>query len=380
MALKVKLSNGMKEIDTTLHKPVVFIGGVKKILDKGITFVNGEKKYLWGMDGISVDYISVDGTTCGLCFSIGDTWMNTSSNGNVYQFDITNLDVPVLDSTIAWGTVVQYSNFQSTVSSTIYGSNAGNVISVNPSTGVVSVLSNFSTSGTFVGITTNYSCGYNVIRTLPSLGNIVYGNNWFWNGQARYTTGTSNNPLTYNNTPVIQIDTDKLITNLISNNVGSGGLYELTPSGATRLGGLMNDIIMLDDNVLCGVENYTTTTDSSKFNLYDKTTYALVDTYTHSDPTVKLLFLGRIGDNYYLLCVPKDQNATTGVSIVLLDKSDLSVVHTQELESDPFEENNGSVAFWYNCQSMPQVSNSGFLSANTSTSANYRCARFGALL
>lgn len=380
MALKVKLSSGMREIDTQIHKPVVFINGVKKVLDKGITFVNGEKRYLWGKEGVPVDYIKTDGVGTGNVYMIGDDYMHTSYNGNVLKFDISNLDVPVVDQTVAWGTVVQYSSYQST-GGVVFGTSLGNVLEVNYETGAVSVRGNYPVaSGTnFVGITNNYSCSYKTRHTLPSLGNIFYGNDWYWNGSLKYSTGTSNNPLLFNNTPVIQVDDDVVITNLTSTNVGQGGLYELTPSAATRLGGLMNDLIMLDGEYLCGVENFSGST-ASVFNLYDKATRALVRSYTHTDVDKKLLFLGRIGENYYFVSIPKDSTATGGASVLLLDMGTLSVVHTQDLESDPFNENSGVISFWYDCVCVPQVSKTGFLAANTWAGTSFRCARIGELL
>lgn len=45
MALKVWVNGSMKKL--TRHRMVTFVGGTKKKLVKGITFINGEKKILW---------------------------------------------------------------------------------------------------------------------------------------------------------------------------------------------------------------------------------------------------------------------------------------------------------------------------------------------
>lgn len=45
MPLKVWTTNGMKRL--TRHQMTTFVGGVKKHIPKGVTFINGEKKVLW---------------------------------------------------------------------------------------------------------------------------------------------------------------------------------------------------------------------------------------------------------------------------------------------------------------------------------------------
>lgn len=388
MVLKVKLPSGMREIDTRVHKPVVFINGAKKILDKGITFVNGQKKYLWGMDGVPVDYISVDGVDCGGVYSIGESWMHTTNNGYVTKFDITNTSNPIADQSIAWGTVYQNSGFQSDGTTAIFGTTAGNKIGIDIATGNASVVASYATPPTpssqndvlnpSLCITNSYNCGWLSVRSGSSSSTLLAGNNWYWNGTRKYTTATARDPLRVNDTTAIQIDTDTFLINLISNS--TSGLYSANPTSVSRLGGLMNDLVMLDGQYLCGVTNYSGTTTVSTFVLYDKSTRAAVRTYSHSTATEQLTLLGRIGDNYYLLVCPKDSTATTGAKLLLKDKDTFTTVHEQDLDPDPFNENSGDVSFWNTATAIPMVSYTGFLNVSTNSYNKMRCARVGELL
>ena len=389
MALKVKLSSGMREIDTFVHKPVTFIDGQKKILDVGVTFVNGVKKYLWGKDGVPVDYIKVDGQRCGDVISIGDNWMITAMSP-ITRFNISNLDNPVVDQSVDWGTVRGYSGFQSGGSAIIFSTTKGNKLSITPSTGAMSVAASYAvpSSSSYevipsVCITNSYNCG---IISKTSLQSVAVPNyDWYWNGTMKYRTGSTNNKLTWNNTPVIQIDTDSFLINMTQ--TGSNGVYLATPSAINRVGAIMNDLIMLDGSYICGVANSSSTSTASTFILYDRGTRAAVRTYTHDNATEKLVFLGRIGDNYYFVVCPKDANATSGVKIILLNKDTFAKTLEQDVESDPFEENGGKVTFWYtfsgvNNFNLPTVSNTGFLNYSTynNSTQKLRCARIGELL
>lgn len=50
MGLKVAINGEKKVIASRKTRPVVFLDGAKKRLIKGLTFVNGQKKYLWGTE------------------------------------------------------------------------------------------------------------------------------------------------------------------------------------------------------------------------------------------------------------------------------------------------------------------------------------------
>lgn len=385
MALKVKLSSGMKTIDTSINKPVVFINGQKKILDVGVTFVNGVKKYVWGKEGVPVDYIKTETISTGHVYCIGENWMHTSNIGYTTKFNISNIDNPVIEQTVAWGDVFQSCDFQRSGVNSFYGTTDGNKLQVNGTTGAFSVVANYqlldgvssNTVHPCTCMTNNYLCGFTEYPYNSSVvANLNPGNKWIWNGITKYETSRGSDPLRKTDSPAIQIDTESFIINLNSkNDLIQPGLYLATPADITRIDDFKNDLIMLDGDVFCGLKNYDTQT-ASEFILYDKLTYAVLETYTHDDTDEKLIFVGRIGDNYYFVATPKT-DGLTGAKLVLLDKDDLSVVLTQDLESDPFNENNGLTTFWSNCSTIPQVSNSGYLSVDTWSGSSFRCARIG---
>lgn len=390
MALKVKLSSGMKTVDVFVHKPVTFINGQKKVLDKGVVFIDGVKKYIWGKEGVPVDFIKTDGVGTGRVFSIGETWMYSSMpTGYIIKSNISNLDNPVIEQNVEWGDIFQYCGFQSSSeNSTVYGSTKGNRVIVNNTTGNITIPANYpvftgtvSYSGA-VGnatacLTNNYMCAFTSGgRGLPSLSSL--GNTWHWNNDF-FATGSRREPLSWNNSTILQINTDAYIVNMVCSNTALTGLYLVTPSNITKVNSLMNDLVMLDGNILCGVSNYTNSTQST-FKLYNKSDYSLNKTYTHSNSNEKIVFLGRIGNNYYFVSTPKT-NSATGAKVFLLNKDTLATVWTQDLVSDPFNENNGTTAFWGTAKARhPQVSKTGFLSVDSFVGGKFRCARFGELL
>lgn len=395
MALKVQLSTGMKELETRIHKPVTFINGEKKILSKGITFINGQKKYLWGADGVPVDYIKSDGVACGYVHAIGETWMHTSGNGNVFEFNISNLDNPSVVQRTAWGNVLSYCGYQSTGTDMVF-SCAGKKMVVDPS-GSITIPVSHTTAGThFRGITNGYSVGTSILtKTFTTSGRITtyqYGNNYYWNGSLAYSTGTppasaggsytqlivatdvsatpssSVNPLILQRDAcLIQNGDNSLLVNLASNQTGLSGLYSATPSGVTKIRDLKFGLNMLDGNYICG--NGTT---AESFCLYDSS-FVAVKTYTLTG--WKLSLIGRLGDYYYLLA-RKD-----GVSkLIVLTNDNLTFVLETVLPVDPFEENSGADSFWGSIKIIPQVSKTGFLGASYYNSGVFRCVRFGELL
>ena len=100
MAVKVCINGQMKKIDTTLHKPVIFLNGQKKVLAKAWTFINGTKVQLWGQDGVQVDYIRADGLLSGWnkMVAIGESWATVagsrSGTPSVSRLNISNISSP----------------------------------------------------------------------------------------------------------------------------------------------------------------------------------------------------------------------------------------------------------------------------------------------
>lgn len=403
MALKVKLASGMRQIDTTIHRPVTFVGGQKKVLSKGVTFVNGVKKILWGDEGVPTDFIAVDGVGCGKMFCIGETWMHTS-NGNVYTFDISNLSIPSLSRTVEWGTVFEHSGYQSTGTGMVFGTTkntTGNKLVVASDGGITIPTSIALASGVYYarGMTNTEICQTKILSksfTVQQItGRIVtyrYGNDYYWGGIKKYSTGTA--PATsggaytmeiivgdLNTTPQpvpsqlttrgdycgIQNSSSSILLNIQSTtHTNLNGLYSATNTVLTKVREQLFGLKLLDGNYYCG---YGSTMDI--FCLYNKSSF--VAEYTYTDAGWKFNFLGRIG-NYYYLVATKDGNA----KLVVLSKTDLSFVWEQPLENDPFGEND--TTFWTNIDCYPHVSLSGFLGACVYTASKLRVVRIGQLL
>lgn len=403
MALKAKLASGMRTVDTTIHRPVTFVNGQKKVLSKGITFINGVKKILWGDEGVPTDFIAVDGVGCGKMFCIGETWMHTS-NSNVYTFDISNLSIPSLSRTVEWGTVFQHSGFQSTGSGMVFGaakSTTGNKLVVDANGGITIPTSMALSSGVVAsrGMTNTEICQTKILSksfvVQQITGRIVtyrYGNEYYWGGVTKYSTGTppatsggaytmeiivgdlytTPQPVPSSLTTVgdycgIQNSSSSILLNIQSTtHTNLNGLYSATNTGLTKIREQLFGLRLLDGNYYCG---YGATRDI--FCLYNKNSFAVEHSYT--DTGWKLNFLGRIG-NYYYLVGTKDGNA----KLVVLSKTDLSFVWKQPLENDPFGEND--TTFWTNIDCYPHVSLSGFLGASVYTASKLRVVRIGQLL
>lgn len=401
MALKIQTSGGMKKIDTNLHKPVTFIGGDKYILDKAWVFVNGVKNIIWGESGMQIDYISSTGSLGGgNIFAIGENWVDCTWNKNVYRIDISNLSNPTLIQNVQWGSAVSYNGYQTVIGSMVFynreytsGVYTSNKLFLDPVSGVITVGRSKNDTNIYLCDTDNYLITEtNRTKTFPNT-RITYGTNFYWDGILKYSTGrepanvqdTSGNLVLSGS--AIQVDQDSIIFNL-SGSYGSGsGLYLGTDTTYNRLTGTRSGNLMYDDNAITQ-EYYNGTAfvgnaPKTAISLLDKTSYAETHIFdTDFDNTGKILkFLGRVGNYYYVITMPNNSNATSGVKVVALNKSDLSVAFSRDLPADPFEENNGTIAYWYNCSTVPQVSQTGFVGVSTynANTLGLRIVRFSAI-
>ena len=395
MALKVWLNNSMKKIDTSLHKPVVFLNGDKYRLDKAYTFVNGVKHQVWGENGVVVDYIKSDGVLGGgTPFAVGENWLNCYNNNNIYRIDISNLSNPTLIRQIAYGNVQLYNNYQSTSTDKIFGAwnsntNTNYKLKMDNSTGEIVVLSSgnitASSSNTsftsFMGITNDYFV--NVFSDLYSMRPVVMYNRYiYWNNVRKYDTNVIM-PYYYFQ------DNENSFIGVV------GHLYRFSLSGTTDL------------NVSLPVSSYANTLVNASsikfpFQIFDDGTYvytsgntviykrAIADlgtniaTYTESDiDNYKLRLLGQIGSYLYCLRIPKSSSlADPVIKLILLNISDLSSAYEQVLPNDPFDEYSGATTFWMNSLAMPQISETGFIAFGMyeSSGLKMRIARFSAII
>lgn len=408
MAVKIKTPDGMKQIDTTLHKPVIFVGGQKRVLDKAWVFVNGEKKMLWGESGVAIDYITaeVDSGTWELA-GIGENWLWASGSSSVKMFDITNLSNPVLKSSVAWGSKWIYNGYQTVDGQYVfYGQNSNtlNKLLVNPLTGAASVGESYTTTADMSLLTkTNYWIGYknlSVSYTRPGTSGVStfnYGTQWVFNSSVRFTTGrkpsgigdTASYKFQYSSGG-IQVNNTDILVNIVSDGYSTGaGAYKLNYDGFTKVSSSsVSNPVMLDGNRIVGKRSYVSGTGLNRKSydyalvLYDSVAFQLVNEFSVDSTTHTISFLGRNDECYYVIKRPKTSQVG-GVSLLLLSKDDLSVVYEQELPSDPFNEYNGNCDYWIDGGMIAYVSQSGFVGfkgATTSGNTVGRIVRFSALM
>lgn len=398
MALKVKTADGMKTIDTTLHKPVIFLGGEKKVLDKAWTFIGGQKKMLWGATGVQVDLITAVSTADKRWYlrGIGENWLWGYTLGSaVIQFDIANLSSPVVKSVVNWGRDWVYNGYQTTAGQCVYyGRNGVQLckLLLDPSTGGLTVAESYASqfdAPVFTKLDGRWFQYDNLSKSYVKPGGSAgasgtvtyqYGTNWIFNSAVKYTTGRKPTSISDASNPYklqfasggTQInDTDVLVN--LAGTYGTGeGLYVANYNGITRIKDLMRVGALDGDRILGG--------EGEEFALYDVGGLAKVASYTPGTG-YKKQFIGRNGDYYYLIKYPYPV-AKEGVSLVLLSADDLSVVYEQELPADPFGEYNGYCNF-YTGGSTTGISQSGFVGIMGNTKSNYtvgRIMRFSQLM
>ena len=133
MPLKIWTSNGMKRL--TRHKMTTFVGGVKKHIPKGVTFVNGEKVILWQVGefafnswtlsqlqypygtSVSTLVLGLDATEDKVLFNVG----SYLSRG-----DVSNISAPYGENTVNNG-LITYRKDNAGANESAYDANLINV-------------------------------------------------------------------------------------------------------------------------------------------------------------------------------------------------------------------------------------------------------------
>ena len=413
MALKVGTSTGIKTIDTNLHKPVIFINGQKRIIDKAWVFDNGVKKMIWGEEGIQIDYISSSGSLAtGSVFSIGENWALASYNKNVNTLNISNLSNVTMTQSINWGDVSEANEYQTTNGNQVFFGNnltsgVGNVnkLGINPSTGAITVMSSISlTDGTakdIIGNTNSYVVRYNprskyISSPRPGIINShLWGTTYYWNDSARYTTGQENTDGSrdlYFASGGLQIDDNAVLINMGGSYGTGSGLYRAEYNTYTKIRSTgLYDMRMLDSNKICLTDFVNTSTggviwvnpDPNTFIVVDKTSYAELFRYSVADENLnEIKFLGKLDGYYYLIQIINRFSSSGEVKLLMIDENTYQTAWEQVLPNDPFNENSGVPVFWRDGDSVPQISQTGFLafSAFYSGSSDLRLVRFSGLL
>lgn len=387
MALKIWLDNSMKKINTSTHKPVIFLNGDKYRIDKAYTFVNGVRHQIWGETGVQIDYIASDGVlNGGDLYAIGDDWMVLNYNLNVLRVDISNLSNPTLIQSAAWGSIKKYNAYQSTLTESVFYANGSSISPYSYNKLLIEQDGSISVGSSAIGTGLYFMDGTNtevVTSTLlrqntaqaPNVKWACYGSDYYFDSVKKHTSGTytagNTSSLISGNIYVatggstgiyrpdasLQIGDDKLLVNLWGNKTSDVGLYEMTSSSLTKL----NSNNLFNLNILDG--SFIVRNEGNDLVLNDSTSFT--ELYRYTGTADKLLFLGKIGNNYFVIETVNNSATLNSTKLKVLDSSDLSVVLTRDLPDDPFNENNGNATFWTQAVAKPMISTTGFLGVSS---------------
>ena len=377
MGAKVCINGVMKKIDTTLHKPVVFVNGTKKTIKKACTFVNGNKVILWGQPGVLVDYIKSDGllTRC-VPFAIGENWLVCNNSKAVVRLDISNLSNPSVIQSVGWG-VAKFNGYKSGSGHAYYDADAttntsgsGNELDLNTATGEITVARSSSctftaSGGGVLGSVNDYIVfGDSFGARVGSMYN-TYGSNYYFNSTKRYSTGSQSGTWLYlANKNGIQISNTQLLVRLAGS--ANTGHYIATYTGISQKNsdGSTN-YVFADGNTIIG-------TRLGSLVASNISTMATEHTYTpESDTTMR--FVGRNGNYYYLI-----EYTANSAKLRLLNVSDLTSAWTQDLPLNPFDDE-GITNFWSSMSFVAHISQTGFLAVAGTALNKTRVVRFSTL-
>lgn len=166
MTLKVRINGQMKQITGPGNSPVTFINGAKKKLVKGVTFINGQKKVLWDTKNLKIDIIDgvydlFNGSAKVIWASNNKVILSTESpygrTLNISRWNIENKSNPIVENTVALGSVVGFSSIDTTSTNMVYyavsGTQSAQQININPKTAEITASNPVSMTGTYWGQT-----------------------------------------------------------------------------------------------------------------------------------------------------------------------------------------------------------------------------------
>lgn len=137
MALKAYLNGSMKRI--TKHQMVTFIGGVKKRIPKGVTFVNGQKVVLWQVGNFEFNSWTFTELQCPVTTSystiynaleVNDTKIVYNIEKNIIRANISNVSSPYNENSVQYG-LITYRQPKSNSTNTYYDSNVRTTENIN---------------------------------------------------------------------------------------------------------------------------------------------------------------------------------------------------------------------------------------------------------
>lgn len=327
MTLKVRINGQMKQITGPGNSPVTFINGTKKKLVKGVTFINGQKKVLWDTKDLKIDII--DGVYDLFNDLAKVVWASNnkvilstegpySSTLNISRWNIENKSNPIVENTVALGSVVGFSSIDTTDTNMVYyavsGTQSAQQININPNTAEITASNPVSMTNTYWGRTSG-----GLIGNADWLG---YRNTTNRSWQIRlnstvianfgYTgSGTASGSINIGN--MAKRDATSYLLHTVSG-TESNIKHSLSIVDSTGIIGGVNDAnfcdILVDPEydhiVCCGDDGYV---------VYDMT-FKRINYFTPSaGHTYRLL--GRIGDYYYVLI--QNKNSSGGLPQPLIN-------------------------------------------------------------
>lgn len=321
MTLKVRINGQMKQITGPGNSPVTFINGQKKKLVKGITFINGVKKVLWDTKDIKIDIIDgvydlFNDTAKVIWASNNKVILSTKSpygrTLNISRWNIENKSNPIVENTVALGSVVGFSSIDTTSTNMVYyavsGTQSAQQININPKTAEITASNPVSMTGTYWGQTSGGLIGNSDWLGYLSMTNTTWQirlNSTFIEsfGYGRPSGTTVSGGINIGN--MAKRDATSYLLHTVSGRVPNIN-HSLSIVDSTGIIGGVNDAnfcdILVDPEyghiVCCGDDGYV---------VYDMTFNRInYSTPPNSGRTYRLL--GRIGDYYYVLIQNKNSS------------------------------------------------------------------------
>lgn len=362
MPLKVRINGQSKLIANTLKPLYTFVNGEKKELTKGITFINGEKTYIWGKGNISATWIPIVITPDVVPVWISDENLVVSYKsenpinlpfGYIRRYNISGPTV-LMENAVLNGQVTSYSTPNSTTGelhfygvskrsraesgSVIYYCVANEII-INNATGEITTTNSMTVNdaGPSYGTTGQYDTMYPQIS-----GQGFCYMDGYWFGRGGFATGRPNtyDPTNrnkwysvngsynylYKSTGVFPVKVDD--TYLIAPDSSNGQIYRYSTSGNSSV------ITPTTPATRCMVANNgnIVLTRNYGYALYDDEFNLIEDFGSDSSNYRTYYLIGIVRDNFYLLDRPYDSNSSDQNSYILaVSAIDGSQVMSQEI-------------------------------------------------
>lgn len=125
MALKTFINGNMINLTSTAKPLTTFVGGVKKTLTKGVTFINGEEVVLWNANKLQITYINpadlgASSSFPTTAFLASKDYLFYSYNNKIFKIDVSNLGNITVTQTLNLGNVAGFSSVDSDVGTSVF--------------------------------------------------------------------------------------------------------------------------------------------------------------------------------------------------------------------------------------------------------------------